>query len=126
MLLTHLGSDNLFGVSAMLQRKALGNIHPQLGYLFMNSIDKLPSSPPENGEKKPSLCINLAEEGSKLVDYAKQMGLSPYPCLRQATGTQITPINSYLVEFLPLNYCYNKTTLLIKQYALILFLFRVK
>ncbi|KAK3097296.1 hypothetical protein FSP39_008440 [Pinctada imbricata] len=96
MLLTHLGSDNLFGVSAMLQRKALGNIHPQLGYLFMNSIDKLPSPPPENGEKKPSLCINLAEEGSKLVDYAKQMGLSPYPCLRQATGPQITPINLYL------------------------------
>ncbi|XP_005091094.2 microtubule-associated protein futsch isoform X2 [Aplysia californica] len=100
MLLTHLGPDNIFGINTALQRKSLENIHPQIGYLYFNAIDK-PSAPAPCGdgdgdaEKKSSLLINLAEEANNLTRMAKQLGISPQPCSRSATSQNAEPINLY-------------------------------
>ncbi|KAH9520217.1 hypothetical protein Btru_060293 [Bulinus truncatus] len=98
MLMTHLGTDNIFGLNTMLQRKSLENIHPQIGYLYFNAISKEGSLGGE-GDSTPApqsgLLINLAEEASKMTQMAKQLGLSPQPCLRSPTGDTCEPINLY-------------------------------
>ena len=54
MLITHLGPDNIFGVSAVMDRKVTENVHPEIGYVYMNGVEKKKHSPngdthPENG-----------------------------------------------------------------------------
>ncbi|GFR83912.1 microtubule-associated protein futsch-like [Elysia marginata] len=101
MLMTHLDSDNLFGLSAVLQRKTLDNIHPQIGYLYFNALDK-PGilSPSSDGaaeeEQKPcSLLVNLSEEANKVTQMAKQLGISPHPCLHNPAAATCEPVNLY-------------------------------
>ncbi|GFO14676.1 microtubule-associated protein futsch-like [Plakobranchus ocellatus] len=101
MLMTHLDSDNLFGLSAVLQRKTLDNIHPQIGYLYFNAIDKPGALSPQSdaageGEKKPcNLLINLSEEANKMTQMAKQLGISPHPCVHNAAAATCEPVNLY-------------------------------
>lgn len=98
MLLTHLGSDNIFGINAALERKSIENIHPQIGYLFFNCLDKSGTTSPsleENEEKQCSLLVNLAEEANKLIKKAKQLGISPQTCYRSEKAISAEPINLY-------------------------------
>lgn len=100
MLLTHLGTDNIFGLSTVLQRKNLENIHPQIGYLYFNAIEKTGALPPlEGGDgssgKSPTLLVNLAEEANKVTQMAKQLSISPHPCSRSASAANLEPVNLY-------------------------------
>ena len=101
MLMTHLDSDNLFGLSAVLQRKMLDNIHPQIGYLYFNAIDKPSVQSPASdaageGEQKPcSLLVNLSEEANKVTQMAKQLGISPHPCVHNPAAASCEPVNLY-------------------------------
>lgn len=100
VLLTHLSTDNIFGLSTVLQRKTLENIHPQIGYLYFNAPEKLASlSSGDDGDsstsKSPSLIVNLVEEANKLTLMAKQLGISPHPCSRSATAATCDPVNLY-------------------------------
>lgn len=102
MVMTHLDSDNLFGLSAVLQRKSLDNIHPQIGYLYFNALDKPSITSPSSdnaveGEQKPySLLVNLSEEANKVTQMAKQLGISPHPCMHSAAAAaSCEPVNLY-------------------------------
>ncbi|KAL5005551.1 hypothetical protein ScPMuIL_019007 [Solemya velum] len=98
ILLTHLGTDNLFGISSVLHRKSIQNVHPEIGFMYLNASDKFTHSL-ENGEnlnsKEPQLLINLAEEGSRLVEFSKQLGQTPHPCSRNVTTQHLEPVNLY-------------------------------
>ncbi|XP_013381707.1 microtubule-associated protein futsch [Lingula anatina] len=101
MLLTHLGADNLFGVSNVIQRKVAQNVHPEIGFVYFNAVEKSKHSPngdtlPEaDSHKDASLLVNLAEEGIRLVESLKQLGHPPSPCMRNLSDPNITPINLY-------------------------------
>ncbi|RUS91760.1 hypothetical protein EGW08_000468 [Elysia chlorotica] len=101
MLMTHLDSDNLFGLNAVLQRKSLDNIHPQIGYLYFNALDKpgafsAPSQTTGDGEEKQvSLLVNISEEAGKITQMAKQLGISPHPCMHNAAVPVCEPVNLY-------------------------------
>ena len=102
MLYTHLGPDNLFGLSSVLERKAHENVHPEIGYIYMNAVGGAKHSPngdsqPENGgsHKAPGLTVNLVEEGSRMVENLRHLGQIPHPCLGNLTGQTIQPINLY-------------------------------
>ncbi|CAL1537292.1 unnamed protein product [Lymnaea stagnalis] len=100
MLMTHLGTDNIFGLNTVLQRKSLENIHPQIGYLYFNALEKVGlSSVGAEGDtppgKNPSLLINLAEEANKMTQMAKQLGIGPQPCTRNAASVNGEPVNLY-------------------------------
>ncbi|XP_064609076.1 microtubule-associated protein 1B-like isoform X2 [Liolophura sinensis] len=102
MLLTHLGPDNLFGIGSVLERKAVENVHPEIGYVYLNAGEKTKHSPngdlaPEEGGllKSSTLKINLGEECSRLIEYCKQIGQTPHPCTRSAKGDTLEPINLY-------------------------------
>ena len=97
-LMTHLGTDNLYGLSAVLQRKATENIHPEIGFMYLNVSDKLKAVQGEvvGGKEDGNLMVNLAEEGNKMVEYAKQtLGEFPHPCSRSQAGHSVEPINLY-------------------------------
>ncbi|XP_013094852.2 microtubule-associated protein 1B-like isoform X1 [Biomphalaria glabrata] len=95
MLMTHLGTDNIFGLNTVLQRKSLENIHPQIGYLYFNTVLSSVGGDGDTAPSQSSLLINLAEEACKMTQMAKQLGISPQPCLRSATGETCEPINLY-------------------------------
>ncbi|KAL3866604.1 hypothetical protein ACJMK2_043890 [Sinanodonta woodiana] len=97
-LMTHLGTDNLFGINSVLKRKSIENVHPEIGFLYLNASDKIKHATTENvtpDSKEPQLLVNLAEEGNKLVEYAKQIGQPPHPCSRTAATQQLEPMNLY-------------------------------
>ena len=102
MVLTHLGVDNLFGASTMLERKSSESIHPEIGHIYFNASDKVKHSPngdanPENGgsHKPASLLVNLVEEGERMTENMRIMGLHPHPCTGTISGQTIQPINLY-------------------------------
>ncbi len=102
ILLTHLGVDNMFGINAVLERKAHENVHPEVGYIYMNAVEKSKHSPngdiqPENGgsHKHSSLLVNLVEEGNKLMENLRLLGQVPHPCIGNIVGSTIEPLNLY-------------------------------
>ena len=96
-LMTHLGTDNLYGLSAVLERKAAENVHPEIGFMYLNVSDKLKAVQEGDNEdkKESSLMVNLANEGNKIVEYAKQIGQFPHPCSRSQSGQTVEPINLF-------------------------------
>ena len=99
---THLGADNFMGVSSVLERKAADNVHPEIGFMYMNAVEKSKHSPngdaqPENGgsHKPASLLVSLVEEGNKIVANLKQLGQSPSPCLGRIVGNVLEPLTLY-------------------------------
>ncbi|KAL4227832.1 Methionine aminopeptidase 1B [Mactra antiquata] len=96
-LMTHLGSDNLYGFGSVLQRKSIENVHPEIGFMYVNTSDKIKALPTNSPDEKDedTLHVNLAKEGNKLIQYAKQIGQIPQPCSRLQSGQTIEPINLY-------------------------------
>ncbi|XP_050403006.2 microtubule-associated protein 1B isoform X2 [Patella vulgata] len=92
VLLTHLGTDNLFGISSVLKRKCLESAHPEIGYIYMNAIDQ---TKPNGNPKEPSLLINLADEGNDIIEMSKQLGVVPHPCVRGEKAPTLEPVNLY-------------------------------
>lgn len=96
VLMTHLGADNIFGISSVLKRKSMETIHPDIGFMYLNASDKA-GDIGINGvnDKEPQLAINLAEEGSKLLEFSKNLIPTPQPCSRLGTSSAVTPVNLY-------------------------------
>ena len=89
LLMTHLGPDNLFGVRSLLERKAADAIHPDINCLFMNT------GKPSNGVAATAdLTINLAQEGGRLVELSRKLGLTPQPLTRPLSGN-LEPVNLF-------------------------------
>ena len=96
MLVTHLGPDNLFGLKAMLERKTANNIHPSLDYIYMNCPKNGATKSIMNGDAEQSneLVINLAVEGSKIVELTRNLGLIPHNLMRPMSGN-LEPVNLF-------------------------------
>ncbi|XP_052277896.1 microtubule-associated protein 1A-like isoform X2 [Dreissena polymorpha] len=94
-LVTHLGPDNLFGLKSLLQRKSMEKIQPDIGFMFVNSSDKIKAHTESEEVKEETLQINLAEEGNKLMQFARQIGQTPHPVTRSVSGPTPEPINLY-------------------------------
>lgn len=103
MLVSHLGADNLFGIRAVVGRKAQENVHPEIGYVYMNAVEKgkpTHESEVENdgGEKKSSraLLLNLGDEASAVVEDMKAIGSCvPRTCVGVMHGATLQPTNLY-------------------------------
>ena len=95
-VLTHLSANNIFGASSFLERKAQDNVHPEIGYVYMNVCDKVGNIP--NGDSdgsNQSLLVSLIDEGNKMVANLKSIGQSPHPCVGQLKGQELLPLTLY-------------------------------
>ncbi|CAH1795930.1 unnamed protein product [Owenia fusiformis] len=102
ILMTHIGADNLFGISSLVQKKTTEIVHPEIGFMYFNAPEKAKHSPngdshPENGGtmKPPSLLVNLVEEGNRIIENLSVLGQAPHPCVSTVAAGQIEPINLY-------------------------------
>lgn len=102
LLLSHLGEDNLLGASAVLERKAQDNIHPEIGFVYFNGLDDKQknavngdSHQEDAGAKPLSLLVDLVQEGNKMIENMKIISQAPHPCIGKNLGTTLQPFNLY-------------------------------
>ncbi|KAL8606448.1 hypothetical protein ACOMHN_015537 [Nucella lapillus] len=96
LLLTHLGADNLFGLKALLERKVMDSVHPDIDYMYMNAA-KMGSNGVKAREEiggGSELVISLAAEGSALVDLSRKLGHAPHP-LTRPLSSNLEPVNLF-------------------------------
>ncbi|KAK6643968.1 hypothetical protein RUM43_000233 [Polyplax serrata] len=93
VLLTRLNNSTVNGISAVLQRKKMNHVYPQIGHFFCNLQDRKIALSPDGDKDKDSLIVNLAEEGQEIVANLRHLALKPHPCYRD--GNQIDPVNLY-------------------------------
>lgn len=92
VLLTRVNNNAVGGLDALMDRKRINQVYPQIGHFFGNVMDR---KHPENFEKKSSngeLLVSLTETGQRIIDNLKSINLRPQHCFREHA---IDPINLY-------------------------------
>ena len=92
-------------MSALLQRKTMSALYPQIGHVFANLPHKpalaaaasLKTATDEEGEEQDNLLINVIEEGNSMLQSLQILNLQPQVCLRDRVGDAGSPrpINLY-------------------------------
>lgn len=92
-------------MSALLQRKTMSALYPQIGHVFANLPQKpalaaaaaMKTAADEDGEEQDNLLINVIEEGNSMLQSLQILNLQPQVCLRDRTGESSCPrpINLY-------------------------------
>lgn len=90
VLMTRINNANIQGISSIIERKALSNVYPQLGYFFTNIPEPKTDAAVDGDKDSDPLLINLFERGQSLTSNLKTINLKPQPCYRN-----IEPINLY-------------------------------
>ena len=99
VLITRVSDDNTGGMSALLQRKALSSLYPQIGHVFANLPAKcaaadINSFQNDENEEDSNLIINVIEEGNAMLQSLQILNLQPQVCLRNRDAAY-RPINLY-------------------------------
>ena len=90
-------------MSALLQRKAMNAVYPQIGHIFanlphkeMNSLTSEMKDQQEDEEDgdSDSLIVNVIEEGNNMIQNLQILNLQPQICLRDRDAS-CKPINLY-------------------------------
>nr|MCU0568625.1 hypothetical protein [Oculatellaceae cyanobacterium Prado106] len=90
VLVSHLGVDNLFGVTSLIDRiSSAGDIQTSFGPVYFNTC---PSSPSKSGSAVDPLLLSLSDVGSSLVNKLQKVDLTVLPCTATANGQ---PVNLY-------------------------------
>lgn len=90
VLMTRLNNSNICGMSAVVERKSVHPVYPQIGHFFTNIPANRAVSSPHGDKDYNPLEIDLIEEGSRLISNLKQVNLKPQSCYRDSE-----PINLY-------------------------------
>ncbi|CAD5120361.1 DgyrCDS8932 [Dimorphilus gyrociliatus] len=89
LLVTHLNSDNLFGVNSMLEKKLTEKIHPDIGTTLFNA----PNAKTPSTVQTDSLYVNMADVASGIVDNLSGLNVNRLNCLASKDITK--PLNLY-------------------------------
>lgn len=87
--MTRINNANIQGISSIIERKALSNVYPQIGYFFTNIPEPKTDAPGGDKDGDP-LLVNLFERGQSMTSNLKTINLKPQPCYQN-----IEPINLY-------------------------------
>lgn len=88
--MTRINNANIQGLSSIIERKAISNVYPQLGYFFTNIPESKPEPSLESDKDSDPLLVNLFERGHSLTSNLKSINLKPQPCYKD-----VEPINLY-------------------------------
>lgn len=88
--MTRINNANIQGISSIIERKALSNVYPQIGYFFTNIPEPKADAPASIDKDSDPLLLNLFERGQTLNTNLKTINLKPQSCYKN-----IEPINLY-------------------------------
>lgn len=90
VLMTRLNNSNICGMSAVVERKSVNPVYPQIGHFFTNIPANRAIASPDGDKDRNPLELDLIEEGSRLISNLKTINLKPQSCYRDSE-----PINLY-------------------------------
>lgn len=88
--MTRINNSNIQGISSVIERKAISDVYPQIGYFFTNIPESKSELSLESDKDSDPLLVNLFERGQSLTSNLKSINLKPQPCYKD-----IEPINLY-------------------------------
>lgn len=88
--MTRISNANIQGLSSVIERKAISNVYPQIGYFFTNIPESKAEPNLESEKDSDPLLVNLFERGQSLTSNLKSINLKPQSCYKN-----MEPINLY-------------------------------
>merc|ERR1711953_1227574 len=83
ILVTRLSDENTQGISAVLERKSVEPVYPQIGHFFANIIDTGAGQKEKYAEEeKDKLLVNVIHEGNSMIENLRILNLKPQICFR--------------------------------------------
>merc|ERR1711874_894612 len=94
ILVTRMSDENTQGINAVLERKTVNPVHPQIGHLFANILEPKKDREREKmeDEERDKLLVNVVHEGNTLMENLRILNLKPQICFRDNI---CDPINLY-------------------------------
>merc|ERR1712212_1038794 len=90
MGITRLNDENTQGINAVLERKTVNNVYPQIGHFFANLV--VDEKEKKDAEEKDKLLVNVISEGNTMIENLRILNLKPQICFRDNI---CDPINLY-------------------------------
>merc|ERR1711892_1419203 len=94
ILITRLSDENTQGISAVLERKSVSPVYPQIGHFFANILEtrKDKEKEKQDEEERDKLLVNVIQEGNNMIENLRILNLKPQICFRDNI---CDPINLY-------------------------------
>merc|ERR1712226_1529659 len=94
ILITRLSDENTQGISAVLERKSVSPVYPQIGHFFANILETKKDKQKEkhDEEERDKLLVNVIHEGNSMIENLRILNLKPQICFRDNI---CDPINLY-------------------------------
>merc|ERR1712212_880251 len=90
MGITRLNDENTQGINAVLERKTVNNVYPQIGHFFANLV--VDEKEKKDEQDKDKLLVNVIHEGNSMMENLRILNLKPQICFRDNI---CDPINLY-------------------------------
>merc|ERR1711892_1292047 len=91
ILITRLSDENTQGISAVLERKSVNPVYPQIGHFFANILETK-TKEKEQEDERDKLLVNVISEGNTMIENLRILNLKPQICFRDNV---CDPINLY-------------------------------
>merc|ERR1739838_594879 len=94
ILITRLSDENTQGISAVLERKSVSPVYPQIGHFFANILEtrKDKEKEKQDEQERDKLLVNVISEGNNMIENLRILNLKPQICFRDNI---CDPINLY-------------------------------
>merc|ERR1712241_936990 len=94
ILVTRMSDENTQGISAVLERKTVDPVYPQIGHMFANILEPKKDKEKEKSdeEDRDKLLVNVVHEGNTMMENLRILNLKPQICFRDNV---CDPINLY-------------------------------
>merc|ERR1712203_1030852 len=94
ILVTRMSDENTQGINAVLERKTVNPVYPQIGHLFANILETKKDKQKEkhDEEERDKLLVNVISEGNTMIENLRILNLKPQICFRDNI---CDPINLY-------------------------------
>merc|ERR1711868_237846 len=80
ILITRLNDENTQGINAVLERKTVNNVYPQIGHFFANLV--VDEKEKKDEQDKDQLLVNVIHEGNSMIENLRILNLKPQICFR--------------------------------------------
>merc|ERR1712045_592822 len=94
ILVTRMSDENTQGINAVLERKTVNPVYPQIGHMFANILEPKKDKEKEKSdeEDRDKLLVNVVHEGNTMMENLRILNLKPQICFRDNV---CDPINLY-------------------------------